>query len=215
MKRKPDKERNPRKETLDELMKKICALLNPAGVVIEINESQNEKTTVIGDRDELMRNLEQQLLAMMERSEYMDQISYLWEKEVEVYRIIVKKGKRMYTVNSGLKVPLHRSVVDANHQDIVNIFLSLVVGEEKSQCNYPDQRHAELSFDTTVPKPYSSSISYQLKKERLLHSKNSSKNIYRAMYPLLLITAAVIYILGLTTMERLRGWVWMRVREKK
>ena len=97
----------------------------------------------------------------MEQSEYKKCISYPPVSEQD-YKIDVKRGTRTYTLNSGLKIPLSRSVADASHPLIVNIYDSLLEGVDRSVDNYPDQSLAELYFDSKVPFEEGDTIQFKL-----------------------------------------------------
>ena len=152
LKKKTRNEGDPcRKRKLDEMIKIICALLNTAGGAIKIDEKQNDKTTVIGDRSELFLSLEQHLVTIMGQTDYRLLIFSSWDSKREFYYIFVEKGKRVYTEDCGLKVPLSRSVVDATYECYVNIVSGRdVCKRDYSPYKYVEEEHAALSLNSTV-----------------------------------------------------------------
>ena len=152
LKKKPREGKPCRKDTLEELIKRICALVNTNGGAIKIDERHNDRTTVIGDRDKLFHSLEQHLVAIMGQTDYQQLIFCCWDSKHEFYYIFVDKGKRVYTENSGLKVALSRRVEDATYERCVNIVSGRdVCNRGYPQYKYVEEKQAALHLNATVP----------------------------------------------------------------
>jgi hypothetical protein len=170
------------------LIKHIVALLNSVGGVIRINESGNDETRIISDRDRWMQSLQERLLSIMGQEQYKECV-YSFSKSYPYYYMFVRKSKRVCTQKTGLKISLPRSVKDATYEGIVNILnrsviepssesSSLEMDEEEnmesgqdsgyqgdSLTNFTDHEHTEFQFDGKVLFEESDSIQFKLIKD--------------------------------------------------
>ena len=182
--------KDKKKDTLDKLIKHIVALLNSVGGVIRINEYKNDKTHITSLRDKWMLTLEQSLVSMMGQDEYSECV-HLFPKPYPDYYVFVRMGKRVFTQNSGMKIPLSRSISNPTHEHIVKILnrkgvteiehsseSSLEMNEdERMECdqdsdypednsnNFTSQKPTEFHFDDKVLFEESDSIQFKLIKD--------------------------------------------------
>ena len=180
--------KDKKKETLENLVKHIVALLNSYGGHIRIEESENEEKTIVQQRDKWIHALEQRLEDIMSRTEYKQCVHYHKTRASPYYYMFVKKCRFVCTQNSGLKIPYNCSVKDATYSDISNILnkrvsvaqpesiSSLEMSEEDLECdsgytedislpNYAEEEYAKFFSDMIVPFGESNRVQFKLIKQ--------------------------------------------------
>ncbi len=179
------------------MIKHTVALLNSVGGVIRINESGNDEKTIIKQRDIWVQALEQRLVDIIGQ----DQVKQCFQchNVSNCPYLFVKKCKRICTQNSGLKIPLQRSVKDATYEDTLNILnrksvidahsnsSSLEVSDEDMEhdnsypvdtpSNCADEKHAEFYFENKVSFEESDTVQFKLIKDGRATLKELLKGI--------------------------------------
>lgn len=173
--------KDQKKETLENLLKYIVALLNSSGGLVRINESENDEKTIIQQRDKWMQALEVKLKVIMTGVEYKKCIHYRKMQKSPYYCMFVKRCRYVCTQSNGLKVPFNCSVQDATYQEILNILIrrvaqpesTLEMSEEDQECdsgytediplsNYAEKKYAKFSYKMVVSFGESNAVQFKL-----------------------------------------------------
>ncbi|CAB4036580.1 schlafen family member 13-like, partial [Paramuricea clavata] len=159
--------REKKRETVQNFIKHIFALLNSAGGVIRINESGNNEKTIIKERDIWMQGLEETLIDKLTQIVYKQCIHYNSASKFPYFYLFVTKSKRVCTQSSGLKIPFERRVNDAlTYMDILNILNRKSVSVSHRESSSLEMSDENMAFDSgyTEGTPTSNSPDEELDK---------------------------------------------------